>query len=246
MRIRSKSATDQTRNEENVFYQNGVLNLPVIIMLPFGLLGFRPGQLFNKIIGCLINSMFLFNCGLILAVTVARFINVKDYNHTTNKFYTGFAVFMVIKFASLFYIFFKRYNFICLLKDLSNIRKHRLSKKELLFVIAIFVTTVTMVIYSIFYTSYVFALPVLRTGVIHFAFAFEINSPFMTRITVILEYVIFMNSAWISVIATSFLVNVITVVLRREFDECIENLHKKVNETGTLSSDAFSETVERF
>ena len=246
MRIRSEIRVDQTNKEENNFYQRGVLNIPLTIMLPFGLLGLRPGQLFNKVIGCFINLMFLFNYGLVLAVTIARFINVKDYNFTTNKFFTGFAVVMSIKFTSLFYIFFKRYNFVCLFKDLSYKRKHRLSKKELLFVIIIFMVTVTLVIYTIFYTSYVYALPVLRTGIRHFVLAFESNSLFMARTTTILECIVFMNSTWISVLLTGLLINVISMVLRREFEKCIRTLQEKINQTGSLSGDIFSETVERF
>ena len=46
--------------------------------------------------------------------------------------------------------------------------------------------------------------------------------------------------------ATSFLINVMAAVLRREFHKCIENLQEKITDTGTLSSETFSETMERF
>ena len=55
-----------------------------------------------------------------------------------------------------------------------------------------------------------------------------------------------MSSTWNSILATGFLINVISVVLRREFDKCIENLQEKIKETGILSSDVFSKTIQRF
>ena len=243
MKSRNRIAPNNT--SYNKKSRHGILTLPLCIMLPFGLLGFRPGQLFNKIIGYMINTMFLFNYGLILTITIARFYNVKDYKDTLAKFFTGFAIVMTIKFTILFYIYFKRYNFLCLLEDLTNLRKHGLSKKELLLIITTFTAIVALVIYLIYYLSYLFILPVLRTG--HsFKFTFENNNPVEARATIVLEFLFFMISTWVSILATGFLVNVIYIVLRREIDKCIENLREKIKETGILSSEIFSETVDRF
>ena len=113
MHIKNKISTDQINNKENTFLGHGILALPLCVMLPFGLLGFRPGQLFNKIVGFAINTMFLFNYGLILTITAARFYNVKDYHDTLAKFFTGFAVVMTIKFTILFYIYISRNLIFC-------------------------------------------------------------------------------------------------------------------------------------
>ena len=180
-------------------------------MLPFGLLGFRPGQLFNKIIGYIINLMFLFNYGLILAVTIARFVTVKDYKDTLVKFHSGFAVVMTVKFTILSYIYFKKFNFLCLLEDLTNLRKHSLSKKELLLIITTFTSIVAMVINTIYYLSYLFGLPLVRTGIK--TFIFEYNGPSLVRVTKILELLIYLNITRISILVTGFFINVISVVL---------------------------------
>ena len=127
--MKSRNRTAPNNASYNKYSNHGILTLPLCIMLPFGLLGLKPGQLFNKIIGYVISTMFLFNYGLILTITVARFYNVKDYKDTLAKFFTGFAVIMTIKFTILIYIYFKRYNFLCMLEDLTNLRKHSLSKK---------------------------------------------------------------------------------------------------------------------
>ena len=248
MYLRNKITTGQMNYKENTFFRRGVLNLPLIIMLPFGLLGFRPGQLFNKIVGYFINTMFLFNYCLILAVAIARFCNVKndEYERTHVKFFTGFAVFMTVKFTILIYIYFKRFNFIHLLEDITKIRKYSLSKIELTFVTMQFTTVVTMVIYLIYFVFNQYVIPVLTTGVRPFEYAFKYNGPLQARVTIILEFLIYMNNTWISILATSFIINVISVVLRREFDKCVEILQEKIDKTETLTGDKFSETVERF
>ena len=240
MTLRNKVTPDQTNKQENNVCRHGILHLPLTIMLPFGL------QLFNKIIGYFINLMFFFNYGLILALTILRFISVEDYDETVAKFFTGFAFVMMIKFTNLLYMYFRRYNLGMLLQVITRTRRYSLLKKELFFVIIIFIAVVTMVIYVILYFSHRFVLPILTTGSSRFLFAFETKDPVASRVAVILEILIFMDVTWISVLATSFLLNVITVVLGREFDKCIENLQEKVNDTETLSGDTFSETVERF
>ena len=243
MKSRNRIAPKQTCEDKKS--RHGILTLPLSIMLPFGLLGFRPGQLFNKIIGYIINTMFLFNYGLILTITIARFYNVMDYENTLPKFFTGFAVVMTIKFTILIYIYFRKFNFMCLFEDLIILRKHSLSKKEIFLVIITFTAIVVMSIYLIYYVSYLWVPPVLRTG--HsFKFTFENNDPTQARATIILEFLIFITTTWVSILATGFFINVISVVLRREFDKCIENLQEKIEETGILSSDIFSKTVERF
>ena len=218
MKLGNRISTDQMNHKEKTFYGRGVLNLPLVIMLPLGLLGLRPGQLFNKIIGYFINLMFFFNYGVIMAVTIARFSNVKDYEYekTHVKFFTGFAVFMTIKFTVLIFIYFKRYNVVNLLEDITKIRKCSLSKRELLFVTIQFTTVFTMVIYLMYFVFNQYVISVLRTGIRHFDFAFVHEGPLQARVTIVLEFLIFMNTAWISIMSTSFLVNMIASVLRKE------------------------------
>ena len=230
MEFGSRVTPGEVNDERKTRFKHGILNLPLSLMLSFGLLGFRLGQLFNKIAGYVINLMFLFNYGLILAVTIARFINIKDHD-TLNSFLTGFAVAMAIKFTILIYIYFKKLNFVMLLEDITRRRNYSLSKKELLFVITIFMAVVTMATYLILYMCYRFVLPVLSTGGSTFVFAFKLDDPATSGIKRILECLIFMSVTWISILATGFLINVISIVLRREFDKCIENLQENIKET---------------
>ena len=108
-----------------------------------------------------------------------------------------------------------------------------------------FTSIVAMVIYMIYYLSFLYILPVLRTGQ-SFKFTFNNDNPSQARATIVLEFLFFMVSTWVSILATGFVITVISIVLRREFDQCIENLQENIKETGVLSSEIFSETSERF
>ena len=234
-----------TTKEPGKNFPKGVLTLPLTIMLPLGLIGFRPGQLFNKTIGYLLNFMFLLNYVLILVVGVGHLEIQKDYSSAYHIFYTGFVILIIIKFNLLAYNYYKKYNVLCLLDDIIHLRNHNLTKLEILFVILIFIGILGLMTYIFLFVFSGIVLPVLQTGTSN-PFAFEATGPVGAKIVVVLEYLIYSNITWISVLATSFLINVMPVALGREFHKCIENLKEKINETGTFSSDIFSETVQRF
>ena len=56
----------QTFLRKSKIFHHGILNLPITYMLLYGMLGFRPGQLFNRNIGFMINFMFLMNYVLVV------------------------------------------------------------------------------------------------------------------------------------------------------------------------------------
>ena len=70
------------------FFRHGVLTLPLSFMGFFGLLGFRPGQLFNKIIALIINTMFLFNYVLIVTIGIG-YLMQNNWEDIVGKFYIG-------------------------------------------------------------------------------------------------------------------------------------------------------------
>ena len=234
-----------TTKEPGKYFPKGALTLPLTIMLPLGLIGFRPGQLFNRTIGCLFNLMFVLNYILVFIVGVGHLEIQKDYSSTYHIFYAGFVILMIIKFNLLAYNYYKRYNVMCLLGDLMRLHKHSLTKLEILLLTVTFIEFLGLMTYIFFFLFSGVVLPVLRTGTSN-PFAFKTTSPIGTKVVAVFEYIIFLNITWISILATSFLVNIIAVVLGREFHKCFENLQEKINETGTLSGDIFSETMESF
>ena len=47
------------------------------------------------------------------------------------KFYIGFSIVAMMKFTALQYIYYKKYNLISLLEDITNARKYNLSEMEI-------------------------------------------------------------------------------------------------------------------
>ena len=213
-------------------------------MLFFGLLGFRPGQLFNKIIGFIINLMFLLNYILFVSIGTGYLITNDDGDFVLGKFYIGFVIVTMIKFTILMYIYSKKYNLIFLHEDITNTRKHNLSKTEVSFVIFTFLIVLASTIFVA--TSFSESvLGVFKDGYSYY-FAFKTNGPVLQKAMSVLEILIYLIMTWISFLATGFMISVLAVVLRGEFNKCIEDLQDEINKTNTLSSEMVTETIERF
>ena len=165
------------------FFKYGVLTLPLCIMLPFGILGFRPGQLFNKIFGCIKNIMFLCNFCLVFVIMVGYLSVDMDYNQTYIKFYAGFVVSITIKFTVLSYNFYKKYNVISLIEDVTCLRKHDFSRLDVGLVLFTFTGVVTMVIYIFVTILHNLVLPMLQNR-FYLPFAFIASDPTTIKITV--------------------------------------------------------------
>ena len=232
------------------FFRHGILTLPLVYLSFFGLIGFRPGQVFYKIIGFIVNFMFLFNYGLAMAVMIAWLSSIEkehftDVNYgTIFKFYTGFVIFNVLKLTNLVYLSYKKCNIINLLDDITDIRENSLSIKELVFIILSFSGIFAMTLYAVYYFS-TYVLNTFEYGT-EFPLAFDNSGYVRARAMVILEYLVYFTLLYTCPMATGFLVTVIAVVLGREFDKCVENLREKVKEAGNLPADSFNETMERF
>ena len=169
----------------------------------------------------------------------------KDYNHTYTKFYAGFVLLITIKFTVLAYKFYKKYNVISLIEDVSRLRKHNFSRVDVGLILFTFTGIVTMVIYIYVTILRNLVLPMLQNR-FYLPFAFIASDPTTIKITVVFENGFYLTFAWTSVLATNFLIHVMAAVLKKEFHKCVENLQEKITDTGTLSSDAFFETMERF
>ena len=162
----------------------------------------------------------------------------------TSKFYIGFVILMMINFNILIYIFYEKYNFISLLDDVTNARKYNLSKKEILFV----VWTFLIIIVPSFYYSYTISgctLWTLKTRSSVYI-SFKTDGTMLPKTMIIVIIVIYINVTWTFFMATSFTINVLAVVLRREFSKCIGDLQDNIKKTSTLSSEMFTEAIDRF
>ena len=225
----------QTFLRKSKIFHHGILHLPITYMLLFGMLGFRPGQLFNKNIGFLINFMFLMN--YVLVVTTGTVYLIRDKNpDMTSKFYIGFVILMMINFNILIYILH--------LDDVTNARKYNLSKKETLFVVLTFLIIIVPSIY-ISYSTSGYILWTLKTRS-NFYISFKTDGTILPKTMIIVIIVIYVYVTWTFFLATSFIISVLAVVLRREFSKCIGDLQDNIKKTSTLSSEMFTEVIDRF
>ena len=104
--------------------------------------------------------MFLLNYGLVIIVGVAHLEIQKDYSSAYHIFYTGFVILLVIKFNLLAYNYYKKYNVMCLLDDIIQIRRHSLTKLENLFVTVTFIGILGLMTYIFFFLFSGIVLPV--------------------------------------------------------------------------------------
>ena len=171
--------------------------------------------------------MFLMN--YILVVTIGTVYLIRDKNpDMTSKFYVGFVILMMINFTILIYIYYKKYNLIGLLQDITNARKYCLSKIEILFVVLTFLTIVVPSVYISYHISG-YTLWALETKS-NIYISFKTDGTVLPKRMIILIIVIYLNVTWTLLMATSFMISVLAVVLRGEFNHCIENLQDKINE----------------
>ena len=77
-------------------------------------------------------------------------------------------------------------------------------------------------------------------------FRVNTNSYVLVRILVILEMLILSNIVWSSVLLTSFMISMVSIVLTKELDKCIDDPQEKILKDKFLSNDTFSDTAEIF
>ena len=223
-----------------------ILALPVALMVPFGLFGFRPAQLGKLKIGYIINTIVLLIYLLVLSMGFGYYNYPKDYRNTAYKFMAAYVILMFIKFILLIFRLYKHYNLFFLLEDIKKVRRNSLERQELscIFVILTVILAMVMVMenYLISNVLEVFDNLELKWTPI----AMDTNNPILSKFFAILEGIIYMSVTNISVLLTSFLVIVIAVVFSKEFEKCIQELAAEIKEDSSLSNNLFSKSAERF
>ena len=216
-------------------------------MLPFGLLGFRPGQIWKPLFGYEMNFIPIFNYIITLLITINYFIVKKNYNDASNIFFAVFVVFISIKFTWLMYIFYKGYNLFNLIEDIHKTRKKKLGRRELIYIFITLIIILSVITYVIKHFSGI-VVSVFRTGTSESwrPFSIKTSNPILKKIFVVLEFLVYLSVSWSSFFLTSFMILTIVIVLRTEFVHCVEELQNEIERNTSLSSEIFSETVQRF
>ena len=114
---------ESVTSDKSTFKYLGVLKLPMFMMMSYGVFGFRPGQLMNKIFGHFVNLFFLFNYILSITVGIGYLISNDGYKETSQIFLAIFCMIIIVKFTCLFHKFYKQYNMVCLFRDRLHVLK---------------------------------------------------------------------------------------------------------------------------
>ncbi len=231
-------------NKVSFFRKYGVLCLPVILMIVSGLFGTRPSR---KILHIVSNLLFIANFTLVIAITVAFIVKSPAYEDALLVFNNAFCMIISANFIFLFRACYRQYNIMASLDDTCQVRIHRLGKKHVIHICAMF----CVVLGALGYVSklnYTELSVRLRTDE-----AFKWVSYFgksryhvVNVILAIQETVVYAFVAWVSVLSPILTVSVICVILAEEFKECVAKLEESVAKEGFLSDDNFLGAVERF
>ena len=217
-------------------------------MVTFGMFGLRPGQAVNRKLGYVINVLYLLNFTLVVLVGIGYLITTKSYDNSTSIFLGVSVVFMMVKFSSLCFIFYKKNNLFCLLENIIKMRKNCLNRKELLLIIITFILIITQVGYMCsFFLEIV--IDVFKNGSSLYGwgpYTVQTDNPVGIRILVIFEILVYMNITWSSALTTSFIVVVGAVVMTHEFEKCNQELQDKITKENSLSHETFDKFTERF
>ena len=226
----------------------GILSLPVILLVPLGIFGFRPGDVMKrKYIGYIINFFFLLSYLMIPFVAVGYLITPNHNGDTVHIFMTAFTILMIIKFSFLLYIFYKDYSIFHLLKDIRKTTTGSLSPKELIYLTLVFTVSLAIVVYNFSFMIPI-AIDVFKTGSSDkwTPQTIETKDPVGTRIIVVIEVLFYFLRTWSSVSITNCMVVIIAIVFRKEFQDCVEKTKDQIIKNNTVSNDDISEIFETF
>ena len=197
-------------------------------------------------LGYLVNFMFILNFLLILCIGTGHLFTADFQSRISNKLIAIFFIFMIMEFAILCYICYKKYNVFCLLEDIRKVRNQKLNKKDLFIIGTICIAIITSV-RSIFYASMSVIVNVFATGksLLWKPITIQTDNPTGVKILCFIEMLVISTNAS-SMLITTFMVVVITCLLGREFEVCIEQLQHNIENCKSLSEEVFSEFAEGF
>ena len=139
------NAISSVRKCFSTLKEYGILALPVALMVPFGLFGFRPAQLGKHKIGYVLNAIVTMIYLLVLSMGIGYFYNRKEYGDTAYKFMAAYVILMLIKFTLLIFKLYKHYNIFFLLEDIKRVRRNNLERKEMSCIFLILTIIIAMV-----------------------------------------------------------------------------------------------------
>ena len=244
---------EQRMNDDSllsVIKKSGVLALPVVSMIPFGLFGYRPRQLKHTLLSYVLNIYCVFVFLFTLIIGAGAMTTISLQMNFTAIFMLGFNMAITINHVLLIIMLYKKYNIINLLKDITSVRECKSSLGEIVCVVLVeclilagitFVTQHNFKVFLFFLEEKIIPAPVI----------FKINNPILSKITMWIEFIIYPCAAWMSLIGTSYLVSVVAMVMTKEFKRINSDLEKDLNTmetqmSGTAGGAIFCKARDKF
>ena len=230
----------------STFKSFGIFSVPMLLMILFELFGQRPKQMGKILSPHFFNVIFAFNF-LIVYVTrfgyMINYPNVSEIKELFDKFYN---VLVMTNFILLACKFYKDYNLNILLEEIRITRHNNATKKDIIFVCLLLITTMAGILYNIAFSIYLI-ITFYQNGKsdVWEHFTMKIDDFTSRRILIVVEnYSILICR--MSLLCTSFMISVIAVALSREFDQCRINLRNKIKQSKCITNVAFLNTTARF
>ena len=158
------------------------------------------------------------------------------------QFTISFALMVFLLYTIKIYKVYKKYNIVPLVKDIKAIRKHSLDLCEkiwIIFMICIMFSTIIKLIHN----AYGIATEYLKSGKQISLMKTENRG---LELLTILQMTLYYISVWVLIYAYGFLIAIIAIVLKKEFNKCIQQLENNITKENNLSKELFSITIHRY
>ena len=231
-------------NMTNIVKEYGILTLPILLMMMFGLFGHRPGQIRNKLISFLLNLLCCINYLIICTVVVCFLRDIIQFNRYSLVSYEVFGVLVAINYTLLLYILYKKHNLLGLMEDVKTLRRTSMQKLNLLHLWMMFfliIITFASVIYILF-------ADITGHGLRIHPPIDSTNSSFLSAdgFLTLLEFMVYPVSAWASIIVPSFVLGVMASVIANEFNTCDSALEQSMVNANTFSLEELIKMTDQF
>lgn len=225
----------------------GVLVLPLIYMIHCGIFGCRPGQLTNRIVSYIINSLcvIIYITNNVFAICVIiKFHNTDDL---LRKIFITLQISLMINFTFLMYIFYKKYNLLNLIKDIAEHRKCTLTKTDFFAMSVMLSAFLSMSIY-ISYRCFVNTITLFTTNKENYSWTGRVvitADPIANNMFAFFELFLYPYLSWVSLSCTSPLLLVMSTCTAREFSKCVSDCEQIITEKH-FNHDKYSTFIKRF
>ena len=173
---------------------------------------------------CSYNILFLGSIGQLCWMFI---VSQEDIKQIENLFSLSYSSISTFTFTVWLFQNFKKYNLFCLIKDIVDVRSTRLSKGD------IFYLAVTMGVVGTLFIAINYAMMRLVLSITY--------NPLE-----IIFVLIYSNISFTIIWNITLVLCTISVIISREFQECVNTLDNELNEHNSLTTDVLSQNMERF